>query len=48
MNLKNCSAIKLIIFLAGAAMIFFGVARGELQIIFNKAARVCLECIGLG
>ncbi|MBQ3336225.1 MAG: hypothetical protein IJG80_02365 [Selenomonadaceae bacterium] len=50
MSLKNFSRakIRLIIFLAGAAMIFFGVARGELQIIFNKAARVCLECIGLG
>ena len=50
MSLKNFSRlrIRLIIFLAGAAMIFFGVARGELQIIFNKASRVCLECIGLG
>jgi len=40
--------IRLIIFLTGAAMISFGVERGELQIIFNKASRVCLECIGLG
>lgn len=29
-------------------MIFFGVERGELKIIFAKATRVCMECIGLG
>ena len=40
--------IKLIIFLTSAAMILFGIERGELEIIFNKAARVCMECIGLG
>ena len=45
---RGSAPLRLIIFLAGAAMIFFGVARGELQIIFNKASRVCLECIGLG
>ena len=42
------ASLRLIIFFAGAVMIFFGVERGELQIIFNKASRVCLECIGLG
>ena len=40
--------IRAIIFLAGAAMIYFGVERGELSTIFDKATRVCLECIGLG
>ena len=40
--------IRAIIFLAGAAMIYFGVERGELSTIFYKATRVCLECIGLG
>ena len=50
MSLKNFSRnkIRLIIFLAGAAMILLGVERGEVATIFNKAARVCLECIGLG
>ena len=40
--------MRLIIFLAGAAMILFGIERGELKIIFAKASRVCMECIGLG
>ena len=48
MNSKNFLKIRLIIFLASAAMILFGIERGELEIIFAKASRVCLECIGLG
>ena len=48
MNSKSSLKIRLIIFLASAAMILFGVERGELETIFAKAARVCLECIGLG
>ena len=40
--------IRLIIFLTGAAMIYIGVERGELPMIFSKATRICLECIGLG
>ncbi len=39
---------RLIIFVTGAAMIFFGIERGELAPVFAKATRVCLECIGLG
>ena len=40
--------IRLMIFLAGAAMIYFGLERDELSVIFSKATRVCLACIGLG
>ena len=48
MNSKDFLKIRLIIFLASAAMIWFGIERGELSMIFHKATRVCLECIGLG
>ena len=48
MNLKNFSSSRLIIFAISAAMIWYGVERGELSTIFAKATRVCLECIGLG
>jgi len=38
----------LLLSLAGAAMIIFGVARGEVRIVLSKAIRICLECIGIG
>jgi len=34
--------------LSGAAFMAIGVHLGELEIIFSKAIRVCLECIGIG
>ncbi|MBQ4404517.1 MAG: thioredoxin [Selenomonadaceae bacterium] len=48
MNSKNFSSSRIIILAVSAAMIYFGIERGELSTIFAKATRVCLECIGLG
>lgn len=31
-----------------AAMIVFGIYREEVTDVFNKAIRICLECIGIG
>ena len=47
MNWKLCLS-RLTILAAGAAMIYFGIQRGELSIVFTKATRICLECMGLG
>lgn len=34
--------------LAALALIWAGVAQGDVRDVLMKAARVCLECIGLG
>lgn len=34
--------------LIGAVMMCFGIYKGEMQEVFSKAIRICLECIGIG
>ena len=34
--------------LLGIVLVVAGVFRGEAQTVFDKATRICLECIGVG
>lgn len=34
--------------LIGMAMLIFGIWREEAQIVFSKAIRLCMECVGIG
>lgn len=40
--------IPILLSLAGIVLIAAGIIRGEQNAIFEKAIRICLECIGIG
>lgn len=37
-----------VILIVAVAMMAYGVNRGEMQVVLNKAIRICMECIGIG
>ena len=40
--------LQIALLLGGAAMLCFGIWRGEADIVLNKAIRLCLEGVGIG
>ncbi len=40
--------LPLLLLLAALGMLAYGAASGEAEVIFVKAANICMECIGLG
>lgn len=32
----------------GAVLVVLGIFRGEVMVVLGKAARICMECIGIG
>ena len=45
---KKHRIIALILLALGIVLIVAGVFRGEAEAVFNKAGRICMECIGIG
>lgn len=48
MNRRKLLAIRILTAAVAAGMIAYGISRGELSLVLNKAINVCFECIGLG
>ncbi len=42
------AAAQVTLLIAGAAMLCFGVWRGEAATVLSKAIKLCLECVGIG
>ncbi len=40
--------IQFMILTTAAIFMYYGIRRGELQVVLNKAVNICFECIGLG
>ena len=41
-------AIGIIAAAAGLFMMGWGIYRGEMSVVFEKAVNICMECIGIG
>ena len=42
------AAAQITLLLVGAAMLCYGVWRGEAATVLSKAIKLCLECVGIG
>lgn len=45
---KHRKIIAAISLCLGIVLVIAGIFRGEAETVFNKATRICMECIGIG
>lgn len=48
MKKKSSKLVPCLMLCAGILMTALGVWRGEAETVFEKAIRICLECVGIG
>jgi hypothetical protein len=48
MPAKRKNLIRAALFAVALVFIIFGGFRGEMLLVFKKAASICLECVGIG
>ena len=47
-NKKVRLLLQIVCLAAAGAFVYIGFSRGEVRMVFSKAVRICMECIGLG
>ena len=47
-NEKIQAVAGILCIITGLALTLFGVFRGEMAVVWQKAVNICLECIGIG
>lgn len=45
---RKKAVIQSALLIAAVCMVCFGTMRGEVDSVFSKAIRLCLECVGIG
>lgn len=45
---KKRSLTGMILAACGIGLCLYGAYRGEINVVFAKATRICMECIGIG
>ena len=45
---KDFSPMGVCIAVLGLAMMGYGIFRGEMPVVLEKAINICMECIGIG
>lgn len=45
---RNKTFVRTALLVTAAAFLVYGLVRGEAAVVFQKAANICFECIGLG
>ena len=48
MSDRNRKAITISMIVLSAVLMVLGGLRGEVRAVFNKAVKVCMQCIGIG
>ncbi len=47
-RLIRSSRIGIIVAAAGLLIMGFGICRGEMTVVLEKAVNICMECVGIG